>query len=1084
MLKALLGEAILVIALFGQIAVEKKGGQICKGVNMLIKKKFVPLFRGLTATMFSLAILSSIGYGIADTWRGTVDSALGTTSYETDTTDAKYTSDYSTAKEVMNELKAVAVQEGIEGTALLKNDNQALPLVANTTINLWGAASYNPYRGMNQAKNTDAVDLVAALKAHGFTIDSTLENIYANINENHKTIQTNMWTGAQTTVYDYPNQSAPSYGDYKIMEVNPNKFTQSTFGEASATWADGLKGDINIVTFARPGGEGSTYKPGATQDEDGNKLDQNPFAFSPSELAIIDAAKATGKPTIVLLNTSCQFELGPIIKGGAHEVDAIAYIGLPNDYQFTGIVQVLAGDVNATGALADTYAISSTSSPSMENFGGDLYSDYTLGATATNEDVRWPNGVTNELAASSFTTGGNDTYNGGGYYVEAEGIYTGYNYYETRFFDSIVNASFNADSTAGSIDGSAWDYSKEVAYTFGYGLSYLDYSEELVDVTVDKSVSGNITATIKVTNNSQKDGMFRAELYVNSPYTQYDRDNKVEKSAIQFLNSAKVEVKAGQSENVTIEVPTKYIASYDYTTAKTYILDGGDYYFTIGNGAHEAVNNVITSMGYTGDIAGNTSKVKIWNNGSESDTDKITFNKSEIGSQITNHLESSDLNYYLPGTVTYLSRSNWKDTYPKNYNTVNDGKGVSIAASEKKDEWLKNIRNQQRMVKDNDPVQNFDGIDKGLTWENMPASAVENINDPWWDEYVAQIPAEEAVGAVAHGGSQADTLTNIENPIVKQYDGPAGFNDQTMASNDAVDENSEEGQFKDNVHSQTLEGSSFNPELAYRWGRALGNFGLWANVYNIWAGGLNVHRNPYNARNIEYLSEDAMLTNILGREFLKATLEKGLIVGPKHLGFNDQEYNRAGTAVYLNEQKARETDLRGFQGAIEDAGALAYMCAFNRLGATNVSHYRELHVDLIRSEWGYKGLITTDFMSNNHYFNPESCINATVTQMADFAGNNSHLNLGDGGKDATWTYLSPEAIKNDNALVESARTCMKYQLFAFSQTAVKNLKTYRVTPWWETTLVTLTSVFYVLSAASVVFLGLTYVPSKADKEEK
>ena len=227
-----------------------------------------------------------------------------------------------------------------------------------------------------------------------------------------------------------------------------------------------------------------------------------------------------------------------------------------------------------------------------------------------------------------------------------------------------------------------------------------------------------------------------------------------------------------------------------------------------------------------------------------------------------------------------------------------------------------------------------------------------------------------------------------------------------------------------------------------------------------------------------------MLTNIMGREFLKATLEKGLLVGPKHVGFNDQEYNRAGVAVYLNEQKARETDLRGFEGSIEDAGALAYMCAFNRLGATNVAHYKELHVDLIREEWGFKGLITTDMMSNKYYFNPESCINATITQMADFGGENSHLNLGTDGNDATWTYLSPDAIKNDNALVEQARQNMKYQLFAFSQTAIKNIKTYRVTPWWETTLVAMVATFYVLAAAATCFLAIAYVPSKAQKEEK
>lgn len=1054
---------------------------------MFIPKKKIPLFRGLTATTFSLAMIATLGYGIADEQRASVDSALGTSSYVINTTDSKYVSEFKTATEMMNELKDVSVKEGEEGTAVLKNDNSALPLASSAKINLWGNASYNPYRGMNQAKNTDAVDLVGALEAGGFTLDPTLKTIYNNIKEKNTVTSQSQWGGSSTTI-KYPNSSAPSYGDFQIMETNPTKtFTDANFGAADADWASKLTGDINIVTFCRPGGEGNTYKAGATKDEDGAALDQNPFAFSPSEIAVIDAAKATGKPVIVLLNTSCQFELGPIVKGGAHEVDGIAYIGLPNDYQFTGVVNVLAGKVNATGALADTYATDSAGSPSMMNFAGDVYSDYELGATKAGEDPRYPDGMSNDLSAGSF--GGSASYNGSGYYVEAEGIYTGYNYYETRYYDLIANASSKANSTKGSISG-AWNYANEVCYTFGYGLSYLDYTEELTEVSVDKSVTGNITAKVKITNNSDKDGYFRTELFVNTPYTQYDKTNKVEKSAIQFLDSAKVSIKAKSTQEVTIEVPTKYLASYDYTNAQTYILDGGKYTFTLGNGAHEAVNNVLTSKGLKGDATGDTKKTYVWDNGSEDSTDTLTFSRSENGTQIKNQLQKADLNYYLPNTVTYLSRSDWEATYPVNYNTVNSGKGVSIAASSKKDEWIKEIRNQQYMVKNDDPVKNFNGIDHNLRWKDVPASAILNVDDPFWDQYVEQIPAEEALGAIAHGGSQSDTLTNLENPIVKQYDGPAGFNSQTLSTNNGenkdedkyyVDPETEEGKFKDNIHSQTLMGSSFNPDIAYRWGKALGNFGLWASVYNIWAAGLNVHRNPYNGRNIEYLSEDAMLTNNLGREFLKGTREMGILVGPKHLGFNDQEYNRSGVACYLNEQKARETDLRGFQGAIEDADALGYMCAFNRLGATNVSHYTELHQNLIRGEWGFSGLITTDMMNNKRYFNPESCAMATITQMADFAGDNSHLNLGNDGKDATWDYLSPDAIKNDNALVEASRLAMKYQLFAFANTAIMNISTERVTPYWETLLKVLIGVSFGASGVLGICLILAYIPSK--KEE-
>lgn len=1055
---------------------------------MIFKKKTVPVFRGVAAATFSLAVLATMGYGIADEWRSTVDSALGTSSYViSPNSEAKYVSSYKTADELMNELKAISRQEGIDGTAILKNDNNALPLASGATINLWGAGSYNLYRGMNQAGNSDAVDLVAALKGAGFTLDSTLEGIYTEI-MTENTITSSGW-GGTTVSPAYPNTSAPDYDAYQIREVNPNKFTQDTFGSAESDWASKLSGSVNIVTFTRPGGESTTYKPGATTDADGNVLNQNPLAFSPDELAVIDAAKATGKPVIVLLNTSCQFELGPIVEGGEHEVDAIAYIGLPNDYQCRGIVDVLSGRENATGALADTYATDSTSSPSMMNFGGDYYSDYEIVATTAGEDPRWDTDVKN-IAISSFAR--DITYNGGMYYVEAEGIYTGYNYYETRYYDSIANPSYNATSDAGVYASEGdWNYDDEVCYTFGYGLSYLDYTEELRNVTVDLSNTGNITATIRITNNSDTAGRFRAELYVSTPYTEYDRENLVEKSAIQFLNSAKTDViEPGESEDVTISAPTKYLASYDTYGYGTYILDGGDYYFAVGNGAHEAVNNVLQAQGHNVGVDA-TNKTFVWDAIAEGSVDHTTFSISSSGGQISNHLEKSDINYYLSeeDQITYLSRKDWDGTYPINFNEVNNGEGFAIGDSPKEDEWIAELRNQQYMVQDDEPVSNMDGIDKGLTWENMPADAIEDISNPFWDDYVNQIPAQEALGAIAHGGSQADTLSNIENPIVKQYDGPAGFNNVTFSNNNGdpdtdpyyVDPTSEAGQFKDNIHSQTLAGSSFNPELANRWGEALGNFGLWAGVYNVWAAALNVHRNPYNGRNIEYLSEDAMLTNIWGAEFLKGTREYGILVGPKHLGFNDQEYNRAGVCCYLTEQKARETDLRGFQGAFEEGGALGYMCAFNRMGATNVSHYVELHRDLIRNEWGFKGLITTDMMSNAYYFNPESCAIATVTMMADFAPDNSVLNGGEGGNDATWTYLSPEAIENDATLVDAARQAMKYQLFAFANTAIKNISTTRVTPFWETAIIAVMAVCYTLAAISTVGLVLSYVLDRKEQ---
>lgn len=629
--------------------------------------------------------------------------------------------------------------------------------------------------------------------------------------------------------------------------------------------------------------------------------------------------------------------------------------------------------------------------------------------------------------------------------MEAEGIYVGYKYYETRYYDSIVYPDSGADSSAGATQSDAWDYNEEVLYDFGHGLSYLDYTQSLKSVDVDCSEDGEITAVVEITNNSDQDGRFLAQLYVQQPYTDYDRENLVEKSAVMFLNSAKTDVAAGETEEVTITVPTKYLASYDYTNAKTYILDDGDYIFTAAAGAHEAINNILAEQGYTEDDgmdADGTGDVQTWN---LDELDNTTFAVSN-DTEITNVADSADLNYWTEeDTVTYLTRQDWEGTWPVNYNEVE----INIGDSPKSEEWIAELRGETYTIQDGDAAA--EAVDNGVRFHTdyIQQDQMDNVEDEFWTDLTDQISIDEAVGGVIHGGSQSDMLTDVENPVVVQNEGVSGFT--------AIYTDEETGEtYRFNVHSQTLMGSSFNPELAYEWGRVEGNTGLWLQRYQVWGTGLTQRRTPYNGRNYEYISEDPMLTNRIGYGILQGCADMGIMNGPKHMGFNDQEHNRAGISAYMNEQKFRETDLRCFQGGLEDADGMAVMIAFNRIGATNASHYAGMLQNILRGEWGYTGLISTDMMNNNYYFNPESMIMAGITQVADFATNDNHINMGVGGNDATWAYISEETVANDAALVDQARENLKYQLYTFANSAVMNVSTERVQTWWDTAISTVT----------------------------
>ena len=1025
-------------------------------------KKFTPAMRGLAALMTCLMVLSIVGTGVANTYRGALDDTLGTESYVTinDDSAARFKTDYATIEDMAAAARDIAIREGEEGTVVMKNDNGVLPLKANANVALFGLAAYNVYGP--KGGNADAASLADALAGAGLNVNETLKDYYlTNIINMHTEMRANRWTGKEvpTTVYDHMYVSAPGdWTTYQIAEVPPTEF--EALG-VPANWKEAIaKDSIGICVFARGAGEGSTYQPGSALNYAGEATGEDPLKLSADELAVVAAAQETCSKVIVLLNTGNNMMIADIAEGGSHEVDGICYIGCPNDYQTIGIANVLTGKVNATGALASAFVRDHQSIPAVQNVGGDYFADYEI--VCRNDDPRYPGKEIGNIGTGSF--GGADTYNGGMYIVEAEGIYVGYKYYETRYFDAVMGQG-NANSAAGATQGSAWNYGDEMLYTFGHGLSYLDYTQTIKSVTVDRSVNGNITAVVEVKNNSNQDGKFLTQLYVQQPYTDYDRTNLVEKSAVMFLNSAKVDVAAGKSKEVTITIPTKYLASYDANNAKTYILDAGDYYFTAAAGAHEAVNNILAAQGKTvadGMDAAGSKAVVSWK---LDQLDNTTFAIAN-NTTVTNVADDADLNYWLPGTVTYLTRQDW-NTFPINYNKLN----LKIADSPKKDQWIAEMRGETYTISDTGAAAEAVPGPK-FTASEIGAEQLNNINDPYWDKLVHAITIDEAVGAVIHGGSRSDTLTNIDNPVVIQNEGPtgisAGYTDEATGKT-----------YKFNVNSQTLLGCSFNPELAYQWGLVEGNSCLWVERYDLWGSGLTLNRTPYNGRNYEYISEDPMLTNVIGREVIQGCSDKGIINGPKHMGFNDQEHNRAGISAYMTEQKFRETDLRGFEGALSDAFGMGVMIAFNRIGATNASHHVGMIQKIVRGEWGFKGLISTDMMNNYLYFNAESMVMAGITQVADFAADNSHINLGEGGVDAVWPHISLETVSKDSNLVEQARENLKYQLYIFANSAILNISTQRVNTWWDTVLTVTT---YASSILAVLFflawVVLTLLPEK------
>ena len=1022
------------------------------------KKSGRRVWRGVTTATASLLALSVCASTVVDGFRTDIDKFLGTKSTKLVTEDSDGTdlytfkSDYTSTTELLHGIQDVGERMSEEGSVLLKN-NGALPLTKDETqkITLLGFSSYYPVQGgdmgsslvENTGTDADTVDMVGAFKAKGFGLNQTVADMYEALKPTYKS-EVQSWGGT----VEYNHITAPSTtGVFSSKEPS-----QAAMDSQDAGWKDSMNdNNVMIVTIARSASENGSYNPGTAGVDPTQNLNQtDPLGLSDDEhdliQAAVDAKASNGDKVIVLLNNASAMEVQEIQDNDG--VDAILQVGLPGGYGFYGVADILSGAVSPSGHLTDTYAVKNANSPAAQNFGD-------LQWTNANPDIKMNDAI-----------------------VEAENIYIGYKYYETRYFDTVMNQG-NASSTVGSSTGSAWNYDDEVTYPFGYGLSYTTFTQTLDDLNVDLE-NETVTAKVTVTNTGSVAGKDVVQLYVSLPYTDYDKEHGVEKAAVQLLDYGKTaELAPGASETVTITANMQNMASWDSTadnaagTKGCYILDAGDYYFTIGNGAHEAVQNVLAAEGQ--DVGGDADKAKSWNLGSQ---DTTTFATTKNGTAVENQLADMDVNYWLPGTATYLTRADWEGTFPKTYK--------DLTAT---DEMIDILDNDIYEINANgDPSTVTFGADNGLTLADL--KGVSDINDERWDMLMDEITLEECMIRTGFGGTSTKVIESIMSPETIQNDGPNGIYSYPLgqyANTDAstgdpcvVDANDPNLTYKmGTMVNETVIAQTFNKDLAADYGRVIGNYSLWANTTIFWGIGTNLHRLPYNARNHEYYSEDAVLTAGQGTAYAAAAMEYGVIIAPKHLAFNDTEINRTGVSVFMTEQQARENELRGTQGIVENAHVLGVMTAYNRVGITQDNAHTGLTKNILRNEWGFQGLISEDFIQDANY---------VVLKEAVLNGVTMSCNTGDNTMAAVsekYPYWTVEAVSQDTTMMTALKQAMKYQNYALANSnamdgMASNTKLVSVRTWYDNAL---TAVQIVFAALTVLAAAMYVLDERKSKKQ-
>ena len=456
------------------------------------------------------------------------------------------------------------------------------------------------------------------------------------------------------------------------------------------------------------------------------------------------------------------------------------------------------------------------------------------------------------------------------------------------------------------------DYDKTVVYPFGRGLSYTTFTQTLNSVT---EADGTITVDVTVTNTGSASGKEVVEVYYNPPYT----NGGIEKASANLIGFAKTsELAPGASENVTVTFKAEDMASYDTYGKGCYVLEKGDYVISINADSHTVLDSKVYNV--ASDIVYDASNKR------ESDVE-VADNKFD----------------FAEGNVTYLSRADGFANYaaataaPASYELGADYKATFYNNSNWKPEDFNDAKD----------VAPTTGAKNGLKLKDMVGV---DYNDAQWDAFLDQLTVSDMDSLIALGGFQSVAVSSIGKVQAIDCDGPASINNNFTKQGSI------------GFPSAVMIAATWNTDLAHDFGTSIGKMADDMNVSGWYAPAMNIHRSAFAGRNFEYYSEDGVLSGAMAANAIMGSQEQGVYAFMKHFALNDQETNRTSMlCTWSTEQAIREIYLKPFEKCIKDADCHAVMSAFNYIGTTYAGSCPELLIDVLRGEWGFVGMVLTDY---------------------------------------------------------------------------------------------------------------------------
>lgn len=891
-----------------------------------------------------------------------------------------------------DEINRVNLQIAVEGATILWNEN-GLPLSKESNVSFFGQRSCDWVYVTGGSASTETKG------------SPSLRTVFSDAN-----------FGVNRTLWSY--YESCGYKGTRSRTINEAPW-EKVKAAASSSFAQ--YGDAAIVTFGRSGGENDDLSITGSDGLDGSYLD---LSKEEKELLteVIKLKKSnTFKKVILLLNSDHAFSMKNIMPF-QKDVDACVWVGSAGRNSAQAVCDVLSGKSNPSGSLMDTYLYDNLKTPAMANMG-----DFTYGNLSNYPEL-----------AGRVEWGNRE----GSYIVYAEGIYSGYRYVETRYEDKVLERGNAGD----------FDYNAEVAFPFGYGGSYTTFS--FSDFRASRS-GDNYKVSVKVTNTGAVEGKKSVQIYLQRPYTDYDRQYGIEKPAVELVGFSKTKSLAPKaSETVEVLVPAEYFKAFDVQNKGTYILEAGDYYLTAGENAHDAINNILAAKGKTvSDGMTQEGNAAMTEKFTEKQDDYEIYSQGEDGFVIKEQLSMADINRYEnrgTNSVTYLTRNDWTGTYPK--------EAATITLNDK-------------MVGDlsicKDPVEDVGAEDYQFEYgkENgykLVMYRNEDYDSELWDLILDQMTLEEQVLLNVYGSLSTRAVDSIGLPQTANYDGPMGLRKYTQ--------NGTTTQLC--FASAVVQGATLNAELIERLGQMFGEEMLHSDYQVVYAPACNIHRSAFSARNSEYYSEDAVVNGLMAAACVKGGQSKGGLLTVKHFALNDQDYNRYAVGVWCNEQAVREVFIRPFELAVREGKTLALMSSYNRTGVLWSGGNYNLLTNITRGEWGFEGVIFSDAWSS-------SKVGAMNYIDGLMAGNDIEFTSGSMASLSKWL--------DSNTVKMRLRESAKHTLYAMSHSnAMNSLQSdseiIHLTPWWQYVIVAIDVVSILLVAGCATMLLISVF--KYRKENK